>query len=85
MGLQGAEQHLEKWILCDMDKSLNLSGPQFHDAQNEEIGPDPPGPKSSYNLVLLFCPSFMWQHYSVRMDHFGSVRENLSGKCGSIR
>lgn len=44
MGLQGAEQHLEKWILCDVDKSLNLSGPQFHDAQNEEIGPDPPGP-----------------------------------------
>lgn len=54
MGLQGAEQHLEKWILCDVDKSLNLSGPQFHDAQNEEIGPDPPGPKSSYNLEFLF-------------------------------
>lgn len=30
--------------------------------------------------VFLFYLSFMQQRYSVRMDHFGSVRENLLKK-----
>lgn len=43
------------WILCDMGKSLNLSGPQFHHVQSEEIGPyHLQGPFPVWRLVLLF-------------------------------
>lgn len=52
--------HQEMWILCDVGKSLNLSGPQFHHAQNEEIGPDYlQGPFPVWRLVLLFNPTLV--------------------------
>ena len=50
------------WVLCDVGKSLNLSGPQFHHMQNEEIGPDHlQGPFPVWRLVCVLIPP----HHSV--------------------